>query len=153
MPRFTIWYTKFCVRYVFLLILLVIIVKYYTSLIYYSSALVGPSLAKALLLFGIEQYQCDFIYKCTVWNCLRQVFSLNLALGFWRESLVVLWKMSETFNIDGQVLGALRRWMVKRVTAGKRYLRRSGLMDGTSSTWCFVEDSWDQFWATWRDDF
>ena len=56
--------------------------RYIREYILNSSALVGPSLAKALLLFGIEQYQCDFIYKCTVWNCLRQVFSLNLALGF-----------------------------------------------------------------------
>ena len=38
------------------------------------------------------------------------------------------------------------------VSAG-RYLTRTGLMDRKSSTWCFVEDSWDQSWAAWRDDF
>ena len=34
-----------------------------------------------------------------------------------------------------------------------RYLRRTRLLDRTSSTCCFVEDIWDQSWGAWRNDF
>ena len=40
---------------------------------------------------------------------------LNLAFRFRAESLVVLWRMSETLNIAGQVLGALPRRIVPRL--------------------------------------
>ena len=56
-------------------------------------------------------------------------FALNLDLGFLGESLVVLWRMSETSALNGN----------PSVSAG-RYLRRTRLLERTSSNWCFVED-------------
>ena len=66
--------------------------------LHYSSALVGPSLAKSLLFL-------KFMKLSDASACITEPRPLEC----FHASLTLLWKMSETFKIDGPNLGASGR--------------------------------------------